>query len=140
MTNFHKYLPMPIIQKQLFRGVLSKKCCKNMQQIYRRTSMLKCDLNKVALQLYRNHTLAQLFSCKFAAYFQNTFSQEHLQRAAPEKIHSSLLSIAEAKFILGIIYNAVRNVYVFEVFLVHIFHTGTEYGEILRILFTQCKL
>ena len=41
---------MPIIQKQLFRGVLSKKCCKNIQQIYRRTSMLKCDLNKVVKQ------------------------------------------------------------------------------------------
>ena len=32
--------------------------------------MLKCDFNKVAFQL--------LFSCKFAAYFQNTFLLEHL--------------------------------------------------------------
>ena len=31
---------------------LKKKCPENMQQIYRRTSMLKCDFNKVALQLY----------------------------------------------------------------------------------------
>ena len=35
--------------------------------------MPKCDFNKVALQLYWNHTSAWVFSCKFAAYFQNTF-------------------------------------------------------------------
>ena len=38
-------------QKQLPRGVLKKSCSKNMQQIYRRTPMLKCDFNKVAKQL-----------------------------------------------------------------------------------------
>ena len=32
--------------------------------------MLKCEFNKVALQLYLNHTAAWLFSCKFAASFQ----------------------------------------------------------------------
>ena len=47
---------------------------KNMQQIYRRTPMPKCDFNKVTLQLYWNRTLAWVFSCKYAAYFQNTFS------------------------------------------------------------------
>ena len=31
---------------------------------------------------YPNRTSAWIFSCKFAAYFQNTFSQEHLWRAA----------------------------------------------------------
>ena len=40
-----------------------------MQEIYRRTPMPKCDLNKVAKQLYWNRTSAWLFSCKFAAYF-----------------------------------------------------------------------
>ena len=40
--------------------------------------MLTCDFNKVALQVYENHTLAWVFSSKFAAYFQNTFSQKHL--------------------------------------------------------------
>ena len=30
---------------------LGKRCCKNMQQIYRRTPMPKCDFNKVAKQL-----------------------------------------------------------------------------------------
>ena len=34
--------------KQPPRGVLKKRCSENMQQIYRRTSMPKCDFNKVA--------------------------------------------------------------------------------------------
>ena len=33
---------------------LKKSCPKNMQQIYRRTPLPKCDFNKVALQLYCN--------------------------------------------------------------------------------------
>ena len=39
-------------QKQSLRGVPRKRCSENMQQIYRRTPMPKCDFNKVALQLY----------------------------------------------------------------------------------------
>ena len=39
-------------QKQPSRGVLRKSCSGNMQQIYRRATMSKCNLNKVALQLY----------------------------------------------------------------------------------------
>ena len=38
-------------QKQPLKGVLKKRCFENMQQIYRRTPMSKCDFNKVALQL-----------------------------------------------------------------------------------------
>ena len=33
-------------QKQPFRGVLRKRCSENMQQIYRRTLMSKCDFTK----------------------------------------------------------------------------------------------
>ena len=40
--------------------------------------MSKCDFDKVAKQLYWNCTSAWVFFCKFAAYFQNTFLQEHL--------------------------------------------------------------
>ena len=36
------------IQKQLSRGILRKRCPGNMQQIYRRTPMSRCDFNKVA--------------------------------------------------------------------------------------------
>ena len=39
-------------QKQPSRGVPRKRCSENMQQIYRRTTMPKCDFNKVAKQLY----------------------------------------------------------------------------------------
>ena len=39
-------------QKQPPRGVPGKRCSENMQQIYRRTPMSKCDFNKVAKQLY----------------------------------------------------------------------------------------
>ena len=41
-----------IIQKQPFRGVPGKRYSDNMQQIYRRTLMSKCNFNKVALHLY----------------------------------------------------------------------------------------
>ena len=39
--------------------------------------MPKCDFNKVALHC----TSAWVFYCKFAAYFQNTFSSEPLWAA-----------------------------------------------------------
>ena len=39
------------VQNQPSRGVLGKRCPENMQQIYRRTPMPKCDFNKVAKQL-----------------------------------------------------------------------------------------
>ena len=60
-------------QKEPSRGVLSKRCSENMQQIYRRTPMPKCDFSKATLQFYWNCTLAWVFCCIFAAYFQNVF-------------------------------------------------------------------
>ena len=59
------------IQKQPSIGVLIKRCSENVQQIYRRTPIQKCDFNIVAL--YWNHTSTWVFSCKFDAYFRNTF-------------------------------------------------------------------
>ena len=54
----HKYGNFPLwksfdlsLQKQPSRGVLSKSCSENMQQIYRKTPTPKCDFNKVAKQL-----------------------------------------------------------------------------------------
>ena len=46
--------------------------------------MPKCDFDKVAKQLYWNHTSTWLFSCKNVAYFQNTFFIEHLWVAASD--------------------------------------------------------
>ena len=66
------------------RGIHRKRCSENVQQIYRRTPMPKCDFNKIALQLYWNHASAWVLSCKFVAYFQNTFSQEHVWTAASD--------------------------------------------------------
>ena len=52
---------------------LKKRCSENMQQIYRRAPMPKCDFNNVSKQLYWYRISAWVFSCKFAAYFENTF-------------------------------------------------------------------
>ena len=74
-----QFFLLHFVQKQPPRGgALKKRCSENMQQIYRRTPILKCDINKVAKQLYWNPTLAWVFPCKFAAYLQNTFSEENL--------------------------------------------------------------
>ena len=40
------------VQKQPSRGVPKKEFSENMQQIYRKTPMSKCDFNKVVKQLY----------------------------------------------------------------------------------------
>ena len=61
-------------QKQPSTGILIKRCSDNMQLIYRRPPMPKCDFSKVTFQIYWNHTSAWVFSRKFLAYFQNTFS------------------------------------------------------------------
>ena len=59
-------------EKQPHRSVLCNRCSENMQQIYRRTPMQKCDFNKVAKQY------------GLAAYFENIFSEEHLWTAASD--------------------------------------------------------
>ena len=58
----------------LSRGFLRNSCSEIMQQIFRRTPMSKSSFNKVAKQFYWNCSLTWVFSWKFAAYFQNTFS------------------------------------------------------------------
>ena len=63
------------IQKQPSRGVLSKRCYENMQQIYRRTSMPKCDFNKVAKQLYCNHTSARFSPIHLLYIFRTPFTK-----------------------------------------------------------------
>ena len=87
MQQIYKRTLMP---KRDFIKVARKRCSENMQQIYRRTPMPKCDINKIALQLYCNRTSAWVFSCKFAAYFQNTFSSEHLWTGASAKSKESI--------------------------------------------------
>ena len=51
-SHFKYSYSLKNFQKQPPRGVPRKRRSENMQQIYRRTSMPKCEFNKVALKLY----------------------------------------------------------------------------------------
>ena len=70
-------------QKQSSRGVLRKRCSENMQQIYRRTLMSKCDFNKVPEVFLGKgvRTSAWVFSYKFQNFFSYnrfwTFASAH---------------------------------------------------------------
>ena len=86
-SGLQLYLKRDPGQKQPSRGVLRKSCSENMQQIYRRTHMPKCDF---ALR----HAYSPI---KLAAYFQNTFSQEHLWRAT--SVWHKCFSVNFAKFL-----------------------------------------
>ena len=44
---------------------------------------------------YWNHTSTWVFLCKFAAYFQNTFFEEHLSMAASESSSTRFQYIIE---------------------------------------------
>ena len=69
------------MQKQPSRSVLRKRSSGNMHQIYRQTPAPKCEFNKVAL-----------LCCKVDAYFQNTFSKEHLWTAASDYVKTGIWS------------------------------------------------
>ena len=55
-------------------GVLKKKCSENMQQVYRRTYMSKCDFKKGEKQLYWNYTSTWVVSYIFRAPFSKNNS------------------------------------------------------------------
>ena len=61
-------------QKQPSRYVLRKSCSENIQQIYRRTPMPKCDFNKFAKQLTLWHacSLANLLHISRTHFYKNT--------------------------------------------------------------------
>ena len=67
-------LTLKFNQKQPSRDVHIKRISENMQQVYERKPMPKCDFNNVALWLYWDRTSARVFCCQFAAHFQKTFS------------------------------------------------------------------
>ena len=59
-------------------GVLRNRCFENMQQIYRRTPLLKCDFNKVA---FLKNTTGQLLLNDFTMsviFFQNAISPKKI--------------------------------------------------------------
>ena len=78
------------------KGFLIKSYSENMQQIYRRTPMPKCDFSKVAKQIYWNYTSAWVFSCKICCIFS-----EHFFKRTPLDGYFwiSLLSAALAIFL-----------------------------------------
>ena len=80
-----------------------------MQRIYLRTPMPKNDFNNSALQLYWHHSLAWVFSCNFAAYFQNTFSQEHLWVAASWQIMWVQIFLIMSRIFVNLIENLMWN-------------------------------
>ena len=80
-----------MVQKQHFRGVFIKSMQQNMQQIYRKTPC------QSVIQLQWNCSSAWVFSCKFAAYFQNTFLNEYLWRGT-----SDALKMGTSKFLSSI--------------------------------------
>ena len=68
------------IQKQPPRSVPRKKCSENMQQIYKRTPMRKCDFSKVAMQLYWNHTSTWCSPVNLLHIFWITFPKKTSRR------------------------------------------------------------
>ena len=66
MTNY-------FFQKQPFRGVLIKRCFENIQQVYRKTPIPKCDFNKVAKQLRHGCSAVNLLHIFRTPFPKNTF-------------------------------------------------------------------
>ena len=60
-----------IVQKQPFRVVLRKTCCKIRQRIYKRTPMPKCDFNKFATKICW-HGCSVTLLCIFRTLFSKS--------------------------------------------------------------------
>ena len=77
VSTFYYEIGLQFFVYHLSEAVLQKCSSEGILKMYSKFTethrFLKCDLNKAPLQLYWNHTSAWVFSCKFAAYFQNTF-------------------------------------------------------------------
>ena len=55
-------------QKKPPRGVSRKRCPENMQQIYRRTSIPKCNFNKVAIKSHFGMSVLLKVGCIFSEH------------------------------------------------------------------------
>ena len=64
-------------QKQSSRSVLQQRYSTNTERTHRRTNAKKRNPNKAALQLYWNHTHAQMGPRESTSYPQNTSPQEN---------------------------------------------------------------
>ena len=68
--------------------------------------MQKCDFNKIAMQLYCNHISAWVTSCRFVADLQNTFSEDHIWRAATVYLYLIFLKRHLKKTSLNLVLSA----------------------------------
>ena len=102
----HEWILLYNVQKQPLRGVLEKRCSENMQQIYWRTPIPKCDFNKVAKQFYWNRTSASVFSCDLVHIFITAFLQNTSGRLLLEMCHKVIL---ENGRILGLISDSYKD-------------------------------
>ena len=66
------------IQNQPPRGFLRKRCFKNMKQICRRTPILKCDFNNVALRLIEIILRQECSAINLLHIFRTPFIRTHL--------------------------------------------------------------
>ena len=71
-----------IFQKQLPRGVLSKRCSENTQQFYRRTPTPKGDFSKVAATLLKPHFGMGILLQICYLFSEHLFRRTHLWTAA----------------------------------------------------------
>ena len=69
LLNFRTSFTKPT-QKQPSRGFLGKRCSENMQKIYRRTPMLKCDFNKVAKNCVNENKLFQQLDFQIQVHWE----------------------------------------------------------------------
>ena len=77
-------------QKQPSRGVVRKRCSENMQQVYRRTPMPKCDFNSNFVEITLGHGCSLQICCIFfeqffletplSSCFWNAKQINHIQR------------------------------------------------------------
>ena len=74
-----------------------EKATGNMQQIYRRTAMPKCDFNKLALQLNWSHVLAWVFSYKFDAFFRTPLLRNTCGCSYKVPLHACLWKTVKQK-------------------------------------------
>ena len=88
LTKFHEmHTSKFFFQKQPSRGILRKRHSENLQQIYRRTPMPKCDFNKFTNQLFGNqpirkpkqYILKKLVK-KYKLVFTNSLRKNKLKR------------------------------------------------------------
>ena len=68
MLNLNK-----VLEDKMFKGVSEVFLRKGLRKIYSKFTG-EHPYNKVAKQVYWNRTSALVFFCKFAVFFQNTFS------------------------------------------------------------------